>query len=226
MKLHDDCGHRKRGGSGGAPQSPRIARLGIPASTPLLHLVFVTTTILWRPVSRTMRLLALLVSLLPLAAATSTADVFFWPVAAPQPSLLARVAYDPASLDAAVLSFSPPASSPDGSDLVRIGFFTPSKQWVGGLASWSSLLALQDDKKTPTLRLHLGPGDELYHVDLSSSSSSSSSSAAKKSSAESGLRVELVRPDAGPRPQLNKPVVLGPDGKTPEEVKEKTFFQK
>ncbi|KAL2005909.1 hypothetical protein VTN00DRAFT_10402 [Thermoascus crustaceus] len=163
-------------------------------------------------------------------ASTSTADIFYWPVSSEKPSLLARVSYDPTTLESSVLSYTPPEATQDGpDDLVRIGFFTstPEKtqQWVGGLSSRSSLSpeasAREHEKSIPALRLHLGPADELYHVALSSASSSS----AKSTSDESQLGVEIVRPDVGPRPQLNRPIVVSPDG-GPEEIPEKTFFQK
>lgn len=171
-----------------------------------------------------------LISFTAASSSSSTADIFYWPVSSDRPSLLARVSYDPTTLESSVLSYTPPEATQDGlDDLVRIGFFTstPEKaqQWVGALSSWSSLLSSQasapeDKKSIPALRLHLGPADELYHVALSSASSS------KSASDESQLGVEIVRPDVGPRPQLNRPIVVSPDGTGPEEVPEKTFFQK
>ncbi|KAL1979908.1 hypothetical protein VTN96DRAFT_4993 [Rasamsonia emersonii] len=160
----------------------------------------------------------------------ASADVFFWPVASPQPSLLAQVAYDPSTLETSVLSYNPPEDAnrtPVGGDggaenLIRIGFFVPtpsnSKQWVGSLISRSSLAGevITDDQSRPKLLLHLSPANELYHVSFTLPSNHSSSM----------LDVDLVHADAGPRPHLNKPVVLGPDGKDKEEVAEKTFFQK
>jgi hypothetical protein len=158
----------------------------------------------------------------------ASADVFFWPIASPQPSLFARIAYDPSTLETSVLSYNPPddvnrtsvGGEQGAQDLVRIGFFisTPSnsKQWVGSLISRSSLVAEAiTDENRPRLSLHLSPANELYHVSLSLPSKYSSS-----------LDVDLVHADVGPRPQLNRPVVVGPDGKDAEELVEKTLFQK
>lgn len=167
----------------------------------------------------------------PSSAQAGSADILYWPVASSQPSVLARVSYDPASLTSDVVAYSPPRvvdleahrdSEAEAQDLVRVGLFTSTptnpKQWVGSLTSLS-LLAENEGQK-PTLRLHLGPSNEIYHVSVEASPSS----AATSSSAV--LNIELLSSEAGPRPHLNRPVVVGPDGKNPEEIVEKTFFQK
>ncbi|KAJ5778558.1 hypothetical protein N7520_001804 [Penicillium odoratum] len=154
------------------------------------------------------------ISLLIASVIAESSDIFYWPVGSPQPSLLARVAYDPASLKSELLSYHPPTSS-STDDLVRIGLYTatPSnpKQWSGSLVSLS---ALTGDGQ-PTIRLHLGPAHELYHVSLASMSGKTS-----------GPQVQLVSNEPGTQPHLNRPVVVSPDGSNPEDVPEKTFFQK
>ncbi|GIK07912.1 hypothetical protein Aspvir_003582 [Aspergillus viridinutans] len=167
----------------------------------------------------------------PSSAQAGSADILYWPVASSQPSVLARISYDPASLTSDVVAYSPPRIADlegrrdleaDAQDLARVGLFTSTptnpKQWVGSLTSLS--LLAESEAQKPTLRLHLGPSGEVYHVSLAASSSS----AATSSSA--GLNIELLSSEDGPRPHLNRPVVVGPDGKSPEEVVEKTFFQK
>ncbi|RHZ52728.1 uncharacterized protein CDV56_104916 [Aspergillus thermomutatus] len=167
----------------------------------------------------------------PSSTQAGSADILYWPVASSQPSVLARISYDPASLTSDVVAYSPPSiadleghrdSEAVPQDLVRVGLFTSTptnpKQWVGSLTSLSSLAESEDQK--PTLRLHLGPSNEIYHVSLVTSSPS----AATSSSA--GLNIELLSSEAGPLPHLNRPVVVGPDGTNPEEIAEKTFFQK
>ncbi|KAJ5222571.1 uncharacterized protein N7469_008811 [Penicillium citrinum] len=143
-----------------------------------------------------------------------SSDIFYWPVGAPQPSVLARVAYDPATLTSNVISYNTPKTGSDSTDnLIRIGFYTStpsnSKQWVGSLVSLSALT----DKNQPTLRLHLGPANEVYHVDLAASDKGHSG-------------VELVLSQPGAQPHLNRPVVVRPDGGEADVVEEKTFFQK
>ena len=158
--------------------------------------------------------LAAFFGLLAIASASSlSTDLFYWPVGAASPSVLARVAYDPVSLQSDLVSYTPPADKyRDG--LVRVGVYTstPSnpKQWVGSLVSWSSFADQQ-----PALRLHLSPTSGIYHVSV----------AAAKASA-TAPQIELVSNEAGTQPHLNRPVVVGPDGQNPEQVVEKTFFQK
>lgn len=153
---------------------------------------------------------------LPLALAeVITTDVFYWPVEAPQPSVLARVSFDKTSLESDLLSYTPPSDT-NHDDLVRIGLYTSTptnpKQWSGSLVSRSSLTS------ESLLRLHLDPAKEVYHVSLGAPSYKSAESA------EAG--VELVLQESGPQPHLNRPVVLSPDGQNPEEVPEKSFIQK
>lgn len=158
-------------------------------------------------------------------------DILYWPVASHQPSTLAHVSYDPTSLESKVLSYSPPAASRKTTDaedhidkLVRVGLYTSTpanpKQWVGTVTSLSSLTGAGDAK--PTIQLHLGPSNEVYRVSLRLSSSLSSSDATEGINPDA----ELVRTESGPRPHLNRPIVFSPDGQGPQEVVEKTFFQK
>lgn len=157
---------------------------------------------------------------LPLLASALSADLLAWPLSSPQPSTLAHVSYDPASRQSSVVSYHPPAD--DGS-LIRIGLAAPSSSttdansnpWTASLTSPESLTANKD--RRPLLRLHLGPAGEVFHVSISVDANLNGTDSPA---------VELVGNEPGPRPQLNRPVVLGPDGKTPDEVVEKTFFQK
>ncbi|KAH8690969.1 hypothetical protein BGW36DRAFT_63138 [Talaromyces proteolyticus] len=155
----------------------------------------------------------------------SSADIFYWPLTSPQPSLLAKISYDPRTLDSNVLSYTPPSlttpredSSETTQNLVRVGFFTSSsatrsKQWVGSLVSQSALSTGHRQK----LHLYLSPADDLYHVSLSAHP--------EQSVDGNALDVDIVFPDAGALPELNKPIVVNPDGTNTEEP-EKTFLQK
>jgi hypothetical protein len=158
-----------------------------------------------------MNLLTLLgaLSLLFISAlAETTTDIFYWPIGAASPSVLARVTFDPTTLTSSVTSYNTPDST---DDLVRIGLYTASsKQWVGSLASLSSLT---DKSQQPTFRLHLGPTNEVYHVSLASSTATSA-------------QAELVLSEAGAQPHLNRPVVVSPDGTDAEAVEEKSMLQK
>lgn len=147
----------------------------------------------------------------------SATDIFYWPVGAPQPSVLARVAYDPAKLEPELLSYHPP-STPQG--LVRVGLYTATptnpKQWTGGLVSGG--LFTGDER--PTLRLHLGPRNEVFHVSVVATTVTT-----KKTRTDTPL-VQIVPSGSGTQPHLNRPVIVNPDGGNPEEVEEKTFLQK
>ncbi|KAL4956187.1 hypothetical protein BDW69DRAFT_93268 [Aspergillus filifer] len=171
--------------------------------------------------------LAILIAFLSLASSTLSAyssqlEILYWPIANSAPSVLARVSYDPASLKSDLIDYTPPTGALE--DLARIGFYiaTPEnpKQWVGILASSSALRG--DDTQKPTLRLHLNPSNEIYHVSLGSAAAATSSSPSSPDS----LSVEFVTDEPGPSPYLNRPIVVGPDGKNPQEEPEKTLFQK
>ncbi|KAL1845717.1 hypothetical protein Plec18167_009217 [Paecilomyces lecythidis] len=158
-------------------------------------------------------------------------EIFYWPIAASQPALLARLAYDPTTLESKLLSYTPPvnertSASSEQDDLIRIGFFTSTptnpKQWVGTLVSRSALTTTSD-KDTPVFQLLLDSQNDSYHVALSSSQLTLSPTNKDAAAPEP---VEIFRSEILPRPALNRPVVVSPDGKGPEEVVEKTFFQK
>ncbi|KAF9892386.1 hypothetical protein FE257_002163 [Aspergillus nanangensis] len=152
-----------------------------------------------------------------------TTDVLYWPVTSPEPTILARISYDSVSLEHNLLSYSPPKTTEKDSQdqVVRIGLYTSTatntKQWVGSLTSLSSLR----EDLAPILQLYLGPSNEVYHVSVMTSSVSTSSP-----SNVANPSIELVSSKAGPRPHLNRPVVVGPDGTNPDEPAEKTFLQK
>ncbi|KAL4869326.1 hypothetical protein BDV12DRAFT_83365 [Aspergillus spectabilis] len=175
------------------------------------------------PPSRSFTLLSILLSLLSLSSITLASyspqlEILYWPVANSKPSVLAHVSYDPASLKSDLIDYSPPTDL--SQDLARIGFYIATtsnpKQWVGTLTSLSALKG--DETQKPTLRLHISPANEIYHVSLASASAYTSSS--------DNLQLEIVTDKAGASPHLNRPIVVGPDGKNPEEEPEKTLFQK
>ncbi|RAK98029.1 uncharacterized protein BO80DRAFT_168529 [Aspergillus ibericus CBS 121593] len=171
-----------------------------------------------------------------LSAATSSptqplsAEILCWPVSSQEPTILARVSYGSSALQSEPVSYSTlpittcgDYESQDASqDLIRLGLYTTTstntKQWVGTLASRSSFAGNGDHG--PTLRLHIGPSNEIYYVDLLPSISSATSSTPVRP------QLELLSNQAGSRPHLNQPVILGPDGTKAEEVAEKSLFQK
>lgn len=167
-----------------------------------------------------MRFLQMVLSALSLLvsvnASSPATDILYWPVGSAQPSVLARVSYDPTSMKSDVLSYTPPKNQDGG--LVRIGLYTTTptntKQWVGSLVSLSALTG----NEQPTIRLHLGPANEVYHVSLAASSAAQSSA--------TGLQVDLAANEVGVQPHLNRPVVVNPDGGNAEEPEEKSLLQR
>ena len=196
-------------------------------------------------------------------ATTTTTEILYWPLGASQPSTLARIAYDPINPDAKahVLAYTPPTAARndqreregngerlDNDQLVRLGIFTKTatnpKQWTGSLVSMASVAGSSREPDgtahPPTVRLHLGPDNEVYHVSLAAGETISRSASQVKSKAkgEMGseevdrtgdvvpLQVELVKSEDGVQPHLNRPVVVRPDGQNPEDVPEKTLMQK
>ncbi|KAL5333287.1 hypothetical protein BJX70DRAFT_403716 [Aspergillus crustosus] len=147
-----------------------------------------------------------------LAAYSPQLEILYWPLTKSEPSTLAHVSYDPASLKSDLIDYYPPIES--SQDLVRVGFYIaiPSnpKQWVGTLTSLSALRA------DATLHLHISLTNEIYHISVNSAAASTSRD----------VTLSVVTDKAGPSPHLNRPVVVGPDGKNPEEEPEKTLFQK
>ncbi|OQE13875.1 hypothetical protein PENFLA_c042G03983 [Penicillium flavigenum] len=156
--------------------------------------------------------------LVSVANASLSTDILYWPLGSPQPSVLARVSYDPVSLKSDVVTYHPPKDD-QTDNLVRVGLYistpTNKKQWVGSLVSLASLTASEQ----PTFRLQLGPANEVYTVSLSASSASAQGST-------SGPRIDLVSNESGTQPHLNRPVIVGPDGQNPEQPEEKSLLQK
>lgn len=169
-------------------------------------------------------LLSALCAVRAVIAQQRTAQVYIQPLSStskPQP--LAEISYDPAALaSSSIVSYDAPEFDDDGSDssssLVRIGLYdTKSSSWVSGTTVASS----ENFGKgyAPNLLLSVDARGEVL------------------SAAVKGVRIDAGQTrDFGPKavvlvetkgkqPDLNKPVVLSPEGKKVEE-EEKTFLQK
>lgn len=160
-----------------------------------------------------------------------SAEIYHWAVNVQQPAPLAKIAYNPETLESEVLSYTPPSppasSTEDNNDETedvhyRIGFFRHaadgSKQWVGSLVSQSALTTKAHDMM---LQLYLGASQQhdLYHVALAKGYTTDGSSG-------SPIGVQMIYPKSGALPELNRPIVVSPDGSNPQEEVEKTLFQK
>jgi len=158
---------------------------------------------------------------IPAEASTSTATVYAWPLNAPSPTSFATIALSTSQTKpkAEVQSFHLPLMPPSTDEIVRIGLYDSStKQWRGTATAASSFAPGLARK----LRLHIDQDGNVYHASLSAFEIPG------KSKKKDELQVEVIPPNPGPQPILNKPVVLNADGKIPqaEEKDQKTFLQK
>ena len=149
-----------------------------------------------------------------------TAQIYIQPVASnAKPEPLAEISYDPAALSSSsVVAYEAPELDDAVSSLLRIGIYdAKSSQWTSG----TTLASSENFSKgyAPNLLLSVDSRGEVL------------------SAAVKGVRIDAGQTrDFGPQavvlvetkgkqPELNKPVVLSPEGKKVEEV-EKTFLQK
>jgi hypothetical protein len=172
-----------------------------------------------------MRLPAILSGLMAallVAADPQTANIYIQPVLPsqePMPALLAEVHYDTSIADPPkVLNFEFP-ELPDGAEHVRIGVYDPkARRW----ASSTSLAHVENFAKgyAPTILLTVDPsGKDVV-------------GAALKGVVIDAGQTRDFGPSAvvnvvamGKQPELNKPVVLSPEGRKVVQ-EEKTFLQK
>ena len=183
-------------------------------------------------IHRVMRLTTLASALCAATSALAqlrTAQLYLQPLSAGfKPAPLAEISYDPAAPStASVVTYEPPSLDGNSDDeesdalppsLVRIGLYdTKAAQWISG----TTLASAENFRKgyAPNLILSVDARGELV------------------SAAVKGVRIDAGQTrDFGPRavvmvegrgkqPELNKPVMLSPEGKKVD-VEEKTLLQK
>lgn len=153
-------------------------------------------------------------------AAADLAKVYIQPItdSAPAPVVLAEVQYQPSAPSASELTNYEPPELPEDAELVRIGLYDPSAStW-----SASSVASVDNFSKgyAPTITLSVdGKGRAV-------SASVKGVAIDAGQTRDFGPRVVVSVSGKGPQPELNKPVVLSPDGRRREEEEEKTFLQK
>ncbi|KAI1825090.1 cyclin-domain-containing protein [Xylaria intraflava] len=174
-----------------------------------------------RPIMRTATILAGLAWASSLASASErTAAIYIQAISATpaSPVPLAELQYDAlAPADAQVLAYEAPELSP-GTKLVRVGVYDPAaKDW----ASSTSVAAVENFDKgfSPAL---------MVSVDRAGVPVSAAVRGVRIDAGQTrdfGPQAVILVAEAGAQPDLNKPVVLSPEGKqvVPEE---KTMFQK
>ncbi|KAI0843406.1 hypothetical protein F5Y06DRAFT_254865 [Hypoxylon sp. FL0890] len=161
-------------------------------------------------------------ALASLASATDrTAAIYIQPVsqspAAPAP--LAEIRYDPAAAasDAEVISYEAP-EIPDETRLVRIGVYNPSaKRWE----SSTSVASVENFSKgySPTLILSVDQKGDVLSAALRGVRIDAGQTR------DFGPQALVLVTEPGKQPELNKPIVLSPEGKNVVQ-EERTFLQK
>lgn len=152
---------------------------------------------------------------------THSVTLFAWPLSAGQPQKLAEISYDPSGLTASkILSYAAPALSKQDS-LVRVGIQRP--QWAGIATSASSF----KEEYQKRITLHVDEKGEVWRVGFGAAVKTTSPTSKIRPDEEDDFVVEIVKPSPGPRPVLNRPVVLDAEGKLAEQKEpEKTFLQR
>ncbi|KAI1269766.1 cyclin-domain-containing protein [Xylariaceae sp. FL1019] len=154
------------------------------------------------------------------SASERTASIYIQAIAAspPAPLPLAEIQYDalvPSSSE--VLSYEAP-ELPDDAKLVRVGVYDPSaKEWT----SSTSVASVENFSKgySPTLMLSVDRTGVPVSVALRGVAIDAGQTR------DFGPQAMILVAEAGKQPDLNKPVVLSPDGKQVE-PQQKTMLQK
>jgi len=127
---------------------------------------------------------------------------------------LLQISYDADQSTGTVVSYTPPLGAYTPDHLLRIGLHdTKLDTWKGVVTSAASFA--EEYKKV--FVVHVDEKGEPFHVGFGTS---------PKGKGEQEVDVEIVKREAGPKPVLNKPVVLNAEGKLETQEPEKSFLQK
>jgi hypothetical protein len=152
------------------------------------------------------------------------------------PSSILKLSFDAKTLTANVTSYQAPSASHGDESPIRIGLYES-----GGLSSgkWSSAVYTTagsfHEKYQKRLQLYVDDSGTVWNVGFSSSLKAPEDEPKDKGTKRTNKKgkgqkeevlVEVVKQPRGPSPFLNKPVVLGADGKMEPKEPEKSLFQK
>ena len=126
---------------------------------------------------------------------------------------LAQIEYDADQSVGTLASYTPPTGSYSAEHLLRIGITDPKTGSWRGIVTSAASFADQYHKK---FVVHVDEQGEPYHVGFGTSAKGT----------EEEVEVEIVKRSPGPKPVLNKPIVLNAEGKLESKEPEKTFLQK
>ncbi|KAH9872019.1 hypothetical protein J1614_006279 [Plenodomus biglobosus] len=131
----------------------------------------------------------------------------------PSPIPLAQIEYDVDQSVGALASYTPPTGSYSSDHLLRVGLSdTKSGSWRGIVTSAASF----SEKYRQKFVIHVDERGEPFHVGFGTS--------ARGNGEE--VEIEIVKRSVGPKPVLNKPIVLNAEGKLESKEPEKSFLQK
>jgi hypothetical protein len=126
---------------------------------------------------------------------------------------LAQIEYDAELSVGTLASYTPPTGSYSRDHFLRIGLTDPKDgSWRGIVTSAASF----SDEYHKKFVIHIDDKGEPFHIGFSTSAKGSGD----------GPEVEIVKKNVGPKPVLNKPIVLNAEGKLEGKEQEKTFLQK
>lgn len=188
-------------------------------------------------------ILFIILSFAILTLAQRSIDIYAWPVNAASPisTPYASISYTSTSPNGTLTNFNRDVSLPQDSTLVRLGYYTSAAK---SAQSWSGIAVpasnFQSDTEK-TLRLWVDGAENVYGLNFAGVVPAAPPKVPKGKKAKKDkkkkaepveqvkreeLVVEVVRQVAGPKPVLNRPVVLNAEGKVEEKTEEKGFFQK
>ena len=131
----------------------------------------------------------------------------------PSPTPIAQIEYDANTSTGALASYTPPTGSYSPDQLLRIGLTDPkSGHWRGVVTSAASFTKQYKKKFV----IHIDDKGEVYHVGFGTSARGTGDE----------VEVEILKKVNGPKPALNKPIVLNADGKLDTAEPSKSFLQK
>lgn len=157
---------------------------------------------------------------IPSSESTDSTTISIQPIASSATPIntLAEIGYNPSTLSAEILSYEAP-ELPTDSKLLRIGVYdTATSSWK----SSTSVTSVESFSKgySPTLVISLDGQGGVIGVACKSAKIDAGQTR------DFGPKVMLVKMGRAKQPDLNRPVVLSPEGKLEEPVPEKTMLQK
>jgi len=170
-----------------------------------------------------MRLLSLASALLWAALARAdvrSASVYIQPVGSTAaPSLLAEIKYDVLEPSSAEVSSFEAPELPEDASLVRIGIYdTKTKSWI----SSTSVASVDNFSKGYSPHFVLSVDGQGNYLGASCKGVLVDAGVTR----DFGPQVAVIASTPGKQPELNKPVVLSPEGRTVEPPEEKSLLQK